>query len=133
LEITESLLLQDSDRPINVLQRLHEKGVRLALDDFGTGYSSLSYLKQFPLQVLKIDRSFINDLDSNQSSRTLVKAIVAMAHSLNLEVVAEGIEEESQLHFLRQLEVELIQGYYFSRAVPADEFRHLLQNWTPTI
>ncbi len=133
LEITESLLLQDSDKPINVLQLLHGKGVRLALDDFGTGYSSLSYLKQFPLQVLKIDRSFISDLDSNQSSRTLVKAIVAMAHSLNLEVVAEGIEEKVQLDYLRQLEVELIQGYYFSRPVPADEFHHLLQNWTPVV
>jgi len=133
LEITENLLLQDSDRPINVLQRLHDKGVRLALDDFGTGYSSLSYLKQFPLQVLKIDRSFISDLNTNQSSRTLVKAIVAMAHSLNLEVVAEGIEEESQLYFLRQLEVELIQGYYFSRPIPADEFRQLLQSWIPFV
>ena len=133
LEITENLLLQDSDRPINVLQCLHDKGVRLALDDFGTGYSSLSYLKQFPLQVLKIDRSFISDLNTNQSSRTLVKAIVAMAHSLNLEVVAEGIEEEAQLYFLRQLEVELIQGYYFSRPIPADEFRQLLQSWTPFV
>ena len=130
LEITESLLLQDSDRPINVLNVLHDRGVRLALDDFGTGYSSLSYLKRFPLQVLKIDRSFISDLEKNQNNRALVEAIIAMAHSLKLDVVAEGIETEEQLNFLRKYHVRLIQGYYFSPAVPPDKFQELLRNWS---
>lgn len=130
LEITESLLLQDSDKPLNVLQCLSDRGVNLALDDFGTGYSSLSYLKRFPLQVLKIDRSFIRDLENNESNRVLVKAIIAMAQSLKLEIVAEGIEKEEQLIFLRQHQVNLIQGYYFSPAIPADKFRDMLQNWS---
>ncbi len=84
LEITESLLVQDTKEPQEILEALHERGIRLALDDFGTGYSSLSYLKRFPLQVLKIDRSFVRDLGVDQNDEVLVEAIVAMAHSLNL-------------------------------------------------
>jgi EAL domain-containing protein (putative c-di-GMP-specific phosphodiesterase class I) len=127
LEITESLLVQDSDKPLAILKALNDRGVSLALDDFGTGYSSLSYLSRFPLQVLKIDRSFIRDLEVNQNSKALVDAIIAMAHSLDLDIVAEGIENEKQLNFLRRRGVEIIQGYFFSPPVPAEEFRALLQ------
>jgi len=126
LEITESLLLQDSDEPLTILQELHHKGVRLALDDFGTGYSSLSYLRRFPLQVLKIDRSFISGLHADQSSKVLVDAIIAMAHSLDLEIVAEGVEHEDELEFLRQREVNIVQGYFLSPPMPVEKFRELL-------
>lgn len=128
LEITESLLLQDSDKPLTILQALHGQGITLALDDFGTGYSSLSYLKRFPLQVLKIDRSFISDLQENESTKGLVEAIIAMALSLKLEIVAEGVENEEQLDFLRRRDVNVIQGYFFSPPVPAEKFRALLQD-----
>jgi diguanylate cyclase (GGDEF)-like protein len=128
LEITESLLLQDTDRPLAILNALHESGVSLALDDFGTGYSSLSYLRRFPLQVLKIDRSFILDLEQNLNNRALIEAIIAMAHSLNLEIVAEGVESEEQLDFLRQRGVKIIQGYLFSPPVSAEKFRAMLQD-----
>ncbi len=128
LEITENLLLQDSDKPLSILQSLHTSGVRLALDDFGTGYSSLSYLRRFPLQVLKIDRSFIKDLQKNQNNRILVEAIIAMAKSLKLEIVAEGVDSKEQLDFLRRLDIQIIQGYFFSPPVPAKEFRTMLQD-----
>ncbi len=128
LEITENLLLQDSDKPLTILKTLHDHGIRLALDDFGTGYSSLSYLRRFPLQVLKIDRSFVNDLQENESNRGLVEAIIAMAHSLKLEIVAEGVEDEEQLDFLRRRDVNIIQGYFFSPPVPAEKFRVMLQD-----
>jgi len=128
LEITESLLLQDSDAPLTCLEILHGQGIGLALDDFGTGYSSLSYLRRFPLQVLKIDRSFICDLEFNQNSRALVEAIIAMAKSLKMEIVAEGVENERQLDFLRQHDVKIIQGYIFSPPIPAEQFNALLQD-----
>lgn len=127
LEITENLLVQDSDKPLSILTALNEKGISLALDDFGTGYSSLSYLSRFPIQVLKIDRIFIRDLEINPNSRALVDAIIAMANSMNLEIVAEGVENEMQLDFLRKRGVRIIQGFYFSPPVPAETFKALLQ------
>ncbi len=126
LEITESLLLQDTHKPIEILTALHQKNICLALDDFGTGYSSLSYLKQFPLQVLKIDRSFIRDLVEDKNDRILVEAIIAMAQSLNLELVAEGVETKQQLELLQQYGVSIAQGFLFSPPVRADEFRKML-------
>ena len=128
LEITESLLVQDSDKPLSILEHLNSSGISLALDDFGTGYSSLSYLSRFPLQVLKIDRIFIRDLEENKNSRALVNAIIAMAHSMNLEIVAEGVENKEQLDFLRERNVKIIQGFYFSPPVSAEKFRSLLQS-----
>jgi diguanylate cyclase (GGDEF)-like protein/PAS domain S-box-containing protein len=127
LEITESLLMQDSHKPLSILNILHDQGVILALDDFGTGYSSLSYLRRFPLQVLKIDRSFIYDLETDQNNKALVDAIIAMAQSLNLEIVAEGVENEQQRDYLRHRDVKIIQGYFFSPPVPAEKFRALLR------
>ncbi|MGB3211236.1 MAG: EAL domain-containing protein [Desulforhopalus sp.] len=126
LEITESLLMQESGKPLSILKTLHAQGIRLALDDFGTGYSSLSYLRSYPLQVLKIDRTFIRDLEEDENNKALVDAIIAMAHSLNLEIVAEGVENEKQLSFLRKRGVNIIQGYLFSPPVPAADFRALL-------
>ena len=126
LEITESLLVQDTKEPQEILQALFERGIKLALDDFGTGYSSLSYLKRFPLQVLKIDRSFVRDLSVDQNDEVLVEAIIAMAHSLNLEVVAEGVENQLQLDFLRQRGVRYVQGYFYSPPVLAARFRSML-------
>ncbi|MDJ0805643.1 MAG: EAL domain-containing protein [Gammaproteobacteria bacterium] len=130
LEITESLLVQDTSEPLQILQALHARNIKLALDDFGTGYSSLSYLKRFPLKVLKIDRSFIRDLGVDQSDEALVEAIVAMAQSLRLEVVAEGVENMEQLEFLRQRDVRLVQGYLFSPPVSADTFLAMLKSDT---
>ncbi len=134
LEITESLLIQDSHNPLRILNALRERGIQLALDDFGTGYSSLSYLKKFPLQLLKIDRAFINDIGLDQSDEVLVSAIIAMAKSLGLEIVAEGVETAQQLEFLRQRNVELIQGYYFSPPLSGEDFRKMLEHrQTPAV
>ncbi len=127
LEITESLLMQDSNKPLAILKALNDRGISLALDDFGTGYSSLSYLRHFPLQVLKIDRSFVHDLEINQNNKALVDAIIAMAHSLHLDIVAEGVENKEQIDFLRRRGVTIIQGYFFSPPVPAENFRALLK------
>ncbi len=126
LEITETLLLQDSEVPLSILEQLHKRGIILSLDDFGTGYSSLNYLRRFPLQVLKIDRSFIKDLDAENSHKVLVDTIIAMAHSLKLEVVAEGVETQQQLDYLRSRNVNIIQGYLYSPPIPAEKFRSLL-------
>ncbi|MCB1151680.1 EAL domain-containing protein, partial [bacterium] len=126
LEITESLLIQDAEEPLQIIRHLHELGVRLALDDFGTGYSSLSYLKRFPLQVLKIDRSFVQGVAHDANDRALVEAIIAMAGSLDLEVVGEGVETEAQLEFLRGQGVRLVQGFLYSRPVTSAEIRALV-------
>ena len=102
LEITEGTIMQDAASTIHLLKEFKNMGLRLAVDDFGTGYSSLNYLKRFPLDVLKIDRSFIKDVITDSDDAVITKAIIAMAHSLNLEVIAEGIETEGQLSFLRE-------------------------------
>lgn len=125
LEITENVLVQDAPDIIRVFDNLQNLGITLSLDDFGTGYSSLSYLKKFPLQVLKIDKSFVQDLNGRDDS--LVDAIIAMAHSLDLTVVAEGVETEQQFEFLKQRKVELIQGFLLSKPVSGEEFRAMLQ------
>lgn len=119
LEITEGVLMQDAPETQNVLAHLRELRVQLSLDDFGTGYSSLGYLKSFPLQVLKIDRSFVQDLGRDRNDEVLVDAIIAMAKSLGLQIVAEGVETEEQLAFLAARDVDIAQGFLFSR--PIDE------------
>ena len=126
LEITESLLLQDCSRPLETLEALRRHGVHLSLDDFGTGYSSLAYLKRFPLQTLKIDRCFIQDMTQDTNARALVKAIISMARALELQIVAEGVEDAAQLEFLRAYGVRIIQGYFFSPPVSAAAFQALL-------
>jgi diguanylate cyclase (GGDEF)-like protein len=128
LEITEGTIMQDAASTIHLLKEFKNMGLRLAVDDFGTGYSSLNYLKRFPLDVLKIDRSFIKDVMIDPDDAVITKAIIAMAHSLNLEVVAEGIETEGQLGFLRQNGCDTMQGFYFSRPVPATVMTKLLED-----
>lgn len=119
LELTESVIMQDSDGVIETLRALKSIGVRLALDDFGTGYSSLSYLKRFPIDIVKIDQSFIRDVTSDPGDAALTRAIITMAHSLGLTTIAEGVETEGQLGFLASQQCDDVQGYLFSRPVPA--------------
>lgn len=126
LEITESLAIRDTNYTIRLIKELNELGVFTSLDDFGTGYSSLSYLKQFQLKVLKIDRSFIHDIQVNQKNEALITAIIAMARSFNLEVVAEGVEKDSQLTFLRSQLCDNVQGFLLSPPMPAEEVTRLL-------
>ena len=127
LEITESMLMGKTDEIIVALHRLNDMGLELSVDDFGTGYSSLSYLKHFPIDKLKIDRSFIQDIISDPNDAAIVTAIVAMARSLNLKVVAEGVETEAQLAFLRLYDCDEYQGYYFSKPLLAADVEPLLQ------
>lgn len=128
LEITESLLVQDAPETLQTFNDLKAKGIRLALDDFGTGYSSLSYLRKFPLEVLKIDKSFVQDLGKDSESESLVVAIIAMAHSLHMDIVAEGVETTHQADYLAARGVSLVQGYLFSKPVNSREFRRMLTN-----
>ena len=121
LELTESVLLSSVDVTLPVLQDLKAMGVRLAIDDFGTGYSSLSYLRQFPVSKLKIDRSFVQDVALNPDDAAITAAIISMAKSLNLRVIAEGVEDEAQMAFLREHRCDEIQGYYFSKPLTVDE------------
>jgi diguanylate cyclase (GGDEF)-like protein len=126
LEITESVVMQNASQAIVMLGELHGMGVSLSIDDFGTGYSSLNYLKRFPIDKLKIDQSFIRDISPGSDDAAIVQAIIAMAHSLRLRVVAEGVEHESQLEFLRGLGNDEYQGYLFSRPMPAGDVERRL-------
>jgi diguanylate cyclase (GGDEF)-like protein len=125
-EVTESGLMKDLERSAQVLRRLKALGVRLAIDDFGTGYSSLTYLKRFPLDILKIDRSFVKDLPEDVNDAALTSAIVAMGKSLNLELIAEGVETWEQAEFLLRKGCDLIQGFLFSRPITSEDFAQLL-------
>ncbi len=122
IEITESLLMNGALKTIDSLQQIRDLGIGISLDDFGTGYSSLSYLKNFPISTIKIDRSFIQDATKNKKDAQLVQAIVMLSAGLELDVIAEGIEEEEQLEFLKKLGCKSGQGYYFSRPLPKDDF-----------
>jgi EAL domain-containing protein (putative c-di-GMP-specific phosphodiesterase class I) len=119
LEVTESLLVQDADSARQQLLALRESGVAIALDDFGTGYSSMSMLRQLPIDVMKIDRAFVNDLDSDDSALAIARAIVSLAHTLGLRVVAEGVETEGQVVRLRALGCDELQGFHFARPLSA--------------
>ena len=126
LEVTESALMNDTERAVATLRSLRALGVHIAIDDFGTGYSSLAYLKRFPLDVLKIDIAFIREVTHKPEDAALVDAIIAMAHSMHLEVVAEGVETEAQLSYLARRGCDQIQGYYFSRPLPAAQFEQMV-------
>ena len=126
LELTESAIILDPERALERLKNIKSMGIKMSMDDFGTGYSSLSYLKKFPLDTLKIDQSFIHDIMLNQEDASLVKAIISMAHSLGMDVVAEGVEQQEQLEFLAKHGCDTIQGYLFSRALPAEKVEELL-------
>jgi len=127
LELTESALMQHEGEAILILEQLHALGVTLAIDDFGTGYSSLSYLKLFPLNILKIDKSFIDDIPEQQSDREIAATIIAIAHTLHLKVLAEGVENIAQLAFLQEQGCDLYQGYLISPPLPAASFEQLLR------
>ncbi len=118
LELTESSLMDNTERAVAILQALRGRGVHISIDDFGTGYSSLSYLRRFPIDRLKIDIAFIRDVTSNPDAAAIVLAIIRMAHSLKLDAVAEGVETEAQLNYLRRHRCDYIQGFYFSPALP---------------
>lgn len=122
LELTESILIDDTAKIFNILSAFKGFGIHFSLDDFGTGYSSLSYLKHFPISKLKIDQSFVKNITTNRSDSTLVKAIIAMGRALNLTTIAEGVELEEQLDFLRQEGCDEIQGYFLGRPMPASQF-----------
>ncbi|OIQ79741.1 cyclic di-GMP phosphodiesterase Gmr [mine drainage metagenome] len=126
LEITESMIMQGSDQASQILQRFRDMGTHVSIDDFGTGYSSLSYLKHFPIDTLKIDRSFVQDLPQDADDAAITQAIIAMAHSLKLHVVAEGVENVEQYELLRAQGCDQIQGYLFSKPLPAEAFAALL-------
>jgi EAL domain-containing protein (putative c-di-GMP-specific phosphodiesterase class I) len=127
IEITESVLMRDGDETIATLEKLKAMGVRIALDDFGTGYSSLAYLRRFPVNVLKVDRSFIMGIAESPDDAAMAGAIVTMAASLKLDVVAEGVETQEQLDVLRRLAYPVVQGYMLARPLPAAQLESLLR------
>jgi diguanylate cyclase (GGDEF)-like protein len=128
LEITESAVMHDVEAAIAILAQLKELGVSISLDDFGTGYSSLSYLKRFPIDHLKIDRSFVSDITTSPDDAAICNAVIALAHHMNISVIAEGVETEGQMLYLRRRHCDEMQGFYFSKAVAGDAFAQLLSS-----
>jgi EAL domain-containing protein (putative c-di-GMP-specific phosphodiesterase class I) len=131
VELTESAVMSDPEQSVAILEQLCAMGIQVSVDDFGTGYSSMSYLRRFPIDKLKIDRVFIHELASRPADANIVRAIVSLAHSLNLEVVAEGVETPAQLDFLEAAGCDEYQGYHYSPPLPADQFRRLIENAEP--
>jgi diguanylate cyclase (GGDEF)-like protein len=132
IELTESTVMTDPEESAATLEQLSRMGVLVSVDDFGTGYSSISYLRRFPIDKLKIDRAFIQDLVTRADDASIVQAIISLAHSLRLKVVAEGVETTQQLDYLRSIGCDQYQGFHFSPPVPAREFRQLLRTWQRT-
>jgi EAL domain-containing protein (putative c-di-GMP-specific phosphodiesterase class I) len=120
------MVMRDAERAVKLLQALRDTGVRLAIDDFGTGYSSLAYLKRFPIDCVKIDRSFIRDLPEDRDDASITRSIIAMAHNMKLDVVAEGVETAEQLDFLHTYGCDEIQGFLFSEPLTPDAFERFL-------
>jgi diguanylate cyclase (GGDEF)-like protein/PAS domain S-box-containing protein len=127
LELTESTIMRNAEEAVSMLNELHALGIGLAIDDFGTGYSSLSYLKRFPVDRLKIDRSFVSDIGVSGDDETITSAIIALAHSLKLQVIAEGVETSAQLDFLKERACDEMQGFYFAKPLSTDAISELLQ------
>jgi len=128
LEVTESQIMTHPEEAISILEQISDLGIGLAIDDFGTGYSSLAYLKRLPIDKLKIDQDFIRDLPGDEEDEGITKAVIALAKSLNLKVIAEGIEAKEQKDFLVKSGCKNIQGYFYSKPVPFDEFENILRN-----
>ncbi len=131
LEVTESMIMPNAKELIDELVHLKNKGMKLSIDDFGTGYSSLSYLQRFPIDALKIDQSFIRNLTAYLGDATIVKAIITMAKSLQLAIIAEGVENQKQIDFLRKENCDIIQGFYLSKPLPFSELEKFLEKWEP--
>ena len=131
LELTEGILMKRAESAASVLQSLRSRGVSISVDDFGTGYSSLSYLRKFPIDAIKIDQSFVHQITMTPEDTTIVSAIISMGRSMNLRVIAEGVETEQELAFLQAHHCDEAQGYYFSRPVPAQQFAKLLETGVP--
>ena len=127
VELTESAVMSDPEKSIAILEHLSAMGVLVSVDDFGTGYSSMSYLRRFPIDKLKIDRVFIDEIASRPEDASIVRAIVSLAHSLRLKVVAEGVETSAQLDFLKTAGCDEYQGFHFSRPLPAADFERLIR------
>ncbi|NOR40281.1 MAG: diguanylate cyclase [Gammaproteobacteria bacterium] len=127
LEITESTIMQDLDTAAAIMRELHKEGIRISIDDFGTGYSSLNHLKRFPISTVKIDRSFVRDITTDPDDAAIVGAIIVMAHSMGMRIIAEGVETEQQLEYMRRLRCDEIQGFLFSPALPKNEVEELLE------
>jgi EAL domain-containing protein (putative c-di-GMP-specific phosphodiesterase class I) len=132
VEITESAFLREGQATVDVLHALRRVGVRIALDDFGTGYSALGYLRRFPFNTLKIDRSFVKELLTRSDSRVIVRTITGLARAMNMQVVAEGVEEAEHAAVLARYGCDLMQGYLLSRPVPDHQVATLLANWCET-
>ena len=130
LEVTESIFMDDINYTISVLRELHDVGVELAIDDFGTGYSSLAYLRQFPIDRLKIDQSFVRNVLENPDDGTITKTIINLGHSLSLKVIAEGVETVPQQEFLKENGCDEVQGFLYSKAIPQEEFMTFLKNYS---
>lgn len=128
IEITEGLIMEDTEEAMAWLSGIREIGVRLSIDDFGTGFSSLSYLKRIPADILKVDRSFIREVTENPEDQALVRAIVALAHGLGFQVVAEGVETEEQLAYVQSLNCDFVQGHYYSKPLSKTEFEKFINN-----
>jgi EAL domain-containing protein (putative c-di-GMP-specific phosphodiesterase class I) len=126
LELTESALMTNTERTIEILGRLRKLGIRIAIDDFGTGYSSLAYLKRFPIDKLKIDIAFVRDITTSRDDAAIALAIISMAHSMQMEVIAEGVESPAQLDFLGRNGCDEIQGFHFSRPLAPDELSRMV-------
>ncbi len=127
LELTESIIMKNAESTIETLREFNGLGIDISIDDFGTGYSSLNYLKRFPVNTLKIDRSFVRDIASDPDDAAITRTVIAMGHNLNLKIVAEGVETVEQLEFLREMQCDTIQGYYFSKPLPAEELTKILK------
>ena len=127
LEVTESAMMQNPHRSIDTLHKLHERGIKISIDDFGTGYSSLAYLKELPVQELKIDKSFVINMAHDRGDEKIVRAIIDIAHTFNLEVTAEGVENRATMERLQQFECDYVQGFYIARPMPAEEIRAWLK------
>lgn len=126
LEITENMFMQNLEKGIQVLYELRSLGIFISIDDFGTGYSSLGYLKRFPINILKIDKCFIQEIDKSENDAEIVKAMIQLCHTFHLEVIAEGVETEKVANILYNLNCDIVQGFYYSKPLPADMFEKLL-------
>jgi EAL domain-containing protein (putative c-di-GMP-specific phosphodiesterase class I) len=127
LELTEGVAMGDPLGTIAIMENLHQRGIHLSIDDFGTGYSSLNYLKRFQIYKLKIDQSFVHNITEDPEDRAIVRAIIGLARSLNMQTIAEGVESADQLAFLREQGCEGVQGYYFSKPLEAEQFEEYVR------